>query len=367
MVPPSRVLAFDWLRGIAVVVMIQTHALVLLKPEILKTAFYAHLARIDGLVAPSFIFSAGFALALVQVRVGRIGDRAARAAQAKKSLKRIGTVLGIATLINAIWFPLWRVPQLLFRIDILHCIALSLLLALPPLVWLARRPNVLRFGLLAVALLIFSTAPLLEHMTGLVGLFVNSKPGFLDATTVTTFPLFPWSGYVFLGASFGTTVAMMSSKDDLRRWLFLLIGLGATLWFFQDEIRALYPSHNFWVTNPANAAQRWTLVLTLVAALDAVETRWSSARQSPLGRWLSGLGVASLSAYFFHQMLLFQHHVGLFARFFRGRADWGLYWVLVAALVALTWACVRGWERWWPLLRAKCGVASGRRTTPQSP
>ena len=71
--PSPRIHAFDWLRGLAVLVMIQTHALVLLLPSIHAQAFFKKLVNVDGLVAPSFIFSAGFALALVQVRAGLAG------------------------------------------------------------------------------------------------------------------------------------------------------------------------------------------------------------------------------------------------------------------------------------------------------
>ena len=48
---PARIYAFDWLRGIAVLVMLETHSLVLLLPEITKTEAYRQLVAIDGLVA----------------------------------------------------------------------------------------------------------------------------------------------------------------------------------------------------------------------------------------------------------------------------------------------------------------------------
>jgi hypothetical protein len=73
--PLPRIYAFDWLRGVAVLVMIQTHALVLLLPAIHQQALFKNIVRIDGLVAPSFIFSAGFSLGLVQVRARSISPR----------------------------------------------------------------------------------------------------------------------------------------------------------------------------------------------------------------------------------------------------------------------------------------------------
>ncbi len=358
----ARIHAFDWLRGAAVLVMIQTHALVLLDPALQRGHFFRRLVQVDGLVAPSFIFSAGFALALVQVRAGLAGRRRE---QARKSLGRIGEVLAVASLINAIWFPLWREPWMLLRVDILHCIGLSLLLVLPCLVALAARPRLLRWVLLGLGLGVFAVAPLGEQVTGPWQLVLNSKPGVLDETTGATFPLLPWAGYVFLGASFGATVASMRRERELWAWAALLGALGLCLSLAWRPLTALYPPHDFWVTNPADAGRRWTLVLALVAVFRLVERRWPTSPNSGLARWIAGFGTASLSAYFFHEMLLFQRHVGLFTRFFRGRSDWPLFWALTVALIALTWLCVRGWARLEPRLRARL-TASAAAPRPAS-
>ena len=358
--PNARIYAFDWLRGVAVLVMIQTHALVLLLPEIYKQVWFSRLVSIDGLVAPSFIFSAGFALALVQVRAGLAGKRAE---QAKKTLKRIGEVLLVASFINFIWFIWYPSLELkwFFRIDILHCIGISLLLVMPFLVGLSTRPRVLRWVTLLLALVIFGVSPFGEQATGLAQLFLNNKPGVLDATTGAEFPLLPWAGYVFLGASFGATIASMKSEKELWSWLGLLIGLGTLLFLNEDRVKALYPLHNFYVTDPANAARRWTYVLGLVALFRLVERQWPASAQTKVMKWLAGFGAASLSAYFFHEMLLFHRWAGLFSRFFRDKADWPLFWVLVAALIFLTWVCVKAWDRIEPKLRAKI---AGPTTSP---
>ena len=65
---PTRIRAIDWLRGLAVLLMIQTHALALLRPELRSGALFDSLQWVDGLVAPSFILAAGFSMALTQVR-----------------------------------------------------------------------------------------------------------------------------------------------------------------------------------------------------------------------------------------------------------------------------------------------------------
>src|SRR3954469_5703684 len=83
----TRVRAFDWLRGIAVLVMIQTHALVLLEPPLPAGPFWARLQWVDGLVAPAFLFGAGFPLQrrlLARPRPGPRGrGRDARSARAQ--------------------------------------------------------------------------------------------------------------------------------------------------------------------------------------------------------------------------------------------------------------------------------------------
>ncbi|MFO0597220.1 MAG: heparan-alpha-glucosaminide N-acetyltransferase domain-containing protein [Myxococcaceae bacterium] len=343
----GRIYAFDWLRGVAVLVMIQTHCVPLLLPALQTGEGYWRLVGIDGLVAPSFIFSAGFALALVQVRAGLAGKRGEAA---KKSARRIAEVFAVATLINFIWFPMWREPKWIFRIDILHCIAISLGLLLPVLYLLATRPLLLRWVTLGLALAVFCVSPLGESVTGWPSLFLNVNFGVLDETTGAAFPLLPWAGYVFLGASFGATVAS-GTERSLWAWLGLLLGLGAVLWFFDRQIEALYPPHHFWVTNPANAASRWTRVLALVAVFRLIERRWPASAQTRFFKWLAAFGGASLSAYFFHLMWLYERHVNLFVRWWRGQADWPTFWVLVAALIALTWVTIQAWDKLEPRLR----------------
>lgn len=346
----ERIRAFDWLRGLAVLVMIQTHALVLLRPEHQQEPWYGRLVRLDGLVAPSFIFTAGFALALVQVRGALKG---ALGPQLRKSFTRAGEVLLVAELVNLAWFPLWRAPWYLLRIDILHCIALSLFLALGVMAVLARRPRLMRWVMLALALGLFALAPLAEGVTGWPALFVNNSVGVLDAHTGATFPLLPWAGYVFLGASAGATAAY--APHALDRWLLLLLGVGGLLWWQERALEAAYPPHHFWVTNPANAAQRWALVVAAVLLLRAVERRSGRAPGSRAARLLTAFGTASLSAYFFHEMLLFFPSFRLFsfAMYWREACDWGGFWALDLALTAMTFGCMQAWARLEPKVKAR--------------
>src|SRR5436190_1101396 len=160
----QRIQSFDWLRGVAVLFMIQCHTVMFLLLPALKTStLYRVLMHFDGLVAPSFIFSAGFSLALVQVRSAAApGGRALRV---RKTLRRLFEVLAVATLVNWCWFPVFHEPRYLLRIDILHCIGLSLLIALPLMTVLAPHPKVMRWVTLGLAVAVFAATPYFKETT----------------------------------------------------------------------------------------------------------------------------------------------------------------------------------------------------------
>ncbi|MCI0573385.1 MAG: DUF1624 domain-containing protein [Myxococcaceae bacterium] len=334
MTPPKseRVQAVDWFRGLAVLVMVQCHALALLRPELRRTEATAWLLRVDGLVAPAFLFTAGFALALVQLRT----SGTPLGARMRASLGRIGKVLGAATLVNGMWFPLLTQPRWLFRIDILHCIGLSLLMALPLVAPLATRPRLLRWASLATGLALFLVAPFGESVTGpFAGLFNKGND--------SVFPVLVWVGYVFLGASAGT----LASRRELVRWMGLLGALGVLLWALTPVSLDLYPPHTFWLSNPSNHAQRWVFVCGALALLLVGERALLAApwRAAAL-RWVAGFGAASLSAYVFHEALLFRSVGGVsFEAVWGNRSGWVQYAVLTVTLIALTAVLCRLWKR----------------------
>ncbi|XXF81188.1 heparan-alpha-glucosaminide N-acetyltransferase domain-containing protein [Myxococcaceae bacterium GXIMD 01537] len=329
----QRIRAIDWLRGIAVLFMVQCHALALLRPELRKTAVTAWLLKVDGLVAPAFIFSAGFALALLNVRSAADGAQRARL---MRNLRRIAEVLALATLVNWMWFPLLREPKWLLRLDILHCVGLCLLLVLPAVAALARRPGVLAGSAFTLALAVFAVSPLAESVTGFWAMFLNKSTG-------AVFPLLPWLGFAWLGVFAGTIAAAWGRAGLVRALLFLLaLGIAGTL--AADWLYSLYPPHKFFVTNPSNQAARMSWVCVALLGLLALEARRfahpaaASAPPSRVRRFVEVFGTSSLSAYFFHEALLFYRTFGLsFQRFWGDRSGWAQYAVLTVALIALTY------------------------------
>jgi uncharacterized membrane protein len=354
MAPPSpRVKAFDWLRGLAVLFMIETHALVLLRPELRTSWEGRHLNWLNGLVAPSFIFAAGFSLALVQVR----GAQGQRWPRVRRSLRRIGEVMAVGLLINAIWFPWRQEPAWLLRLDILSCIGVSLLLAMPLLAGLARRPAVLCVLSLLVALGLFLVAPYGERVTGPWADLLNSH-----GPHNAVFPLLPWTGYVFLGASVGA-LAAGGSVHRIQAFLACIAGIGAGLSLLSPYLATAYPPHSFHVSNPGNHGQRFLIVSLVLIGLLLLESRLSERwRQGLWVRFVETLGMSSLAGYFFHEMLIYGQVGGIsFAGLARDKLGWGLYLVSWVGLVLVTTLLLKGMEWVYPryeaLLRGRSPAA----------
>lgn len=331
--PAARVRAFDWLRGLAVLFMIQCHALSLLTPQLRAGVWAQRLVWLDGLVAPSFIFSAGFSLALVQVRGAAAGTRGMRFL---KTLRRLAEVLFVATLVNAMWFRIFDQPVWILRMDILQCIGVSLLVALPFMSLLARRPTWLRAASLALALLAFALTPFGEIARGRWAWPVQPS-------NFAPFPLLPWAGYVYLGASAGATAAT-GDLWRVARWLIGLGALGLALWKGLPHLASLYAPASTYV--PSNHGNRLFILAILVLALLALEYPLAGAWQKSFPvRFVETFGASSLAGYFFHQWALYAGPRGVsFHSLWGDRSGWGQYWLLTCALIALTYALVRNMD-----------------------
>lgn len=346
--PPasSRILAFDWLRGLAVLVMVETHALVFLRPDLREAMWVSKLDFINGLVAPSFIFAAGFSLAFVQVRTAlSTRQQMSRAARFRRTLRRICEVLAVGALVNFIWFHqlIW-----LLRLDILPCIGVSLLIALPLMAGLAARPTVLATSLLVLAAGVFAVAPLFEHVTGPWANVLN-RSGSLHPV----FPLVPWAGYVFLGGAVGALTASQT-RVFVQRFLFGMGIFAAAIWSLGPWFMKVYPPHAYAVSDPANHALRLVCVCALLLALLALENwmppEWRT--KAPV-RFVELFGTTSLAAYFFHEMILFMQIRGhSLAGRFRDQCSWAEFVPLLIFVWAATAVCVKGadlayphWER----------------------
>ena len=215
--PPSRQVAIDVARGLAVLLMIQTHAFDgWVSPAQKSSLGYALTRVVASIPAPLFLLLAG-----VGVSLG--ADAAADRGQADSSIRRALCLrgLGIAGygyLVSAIYAviegpqPMAQVLPVLLRADILHCIGLSI--ALCALLLVRRTCAVTIAAGLTVSALLFSVAvprvlavPTGPGLAALAALFFD-VPGY------TRFPLLPLVGFCALGVIVGRFLPRVTSSSN---------------------------------------------------------------------------------------------------------------------------------------------------------
>src|SRR5690242_7566934 len=224
--PMSRLAYIDWMRGLACVLMFQTHCYdSWLSPQARKSSSLIIWSQLGGtLPAPLFIFLAGVSFALVTERLREKGVM--RHAIAKQTIRRGAEVFGLGLLFRVQEFALGypRSPWTdLLRVDVLNILGLSMML-MGVLCWVSatRRPadssslaqgvassrnRGILAGLFAAALVALATPllwtthrptrlpwPIESYING-VHIFGTPQPWL--------FPLFPWSGLAFAGLAVG--------------------------------------------------------------------------------------------------------------------------------------------------------------------
>src|SRR2546430_1259105 len=168
-------------------------------------------------------------------RAPATGRRAPLRQRERRADPRLAEVLLVGALVNWMWFPIFRQPRWIVRMDILPCIGFSLLLALPILFVLAPHPRALRWAALALAAAVFGLSPLAEPLGAPWNRFLNQHG---DAV----FPLLPWAGYVYLGAAIGAATAEKGPRGA-PLWLAALAGAGIVIWHVTPRFTARDPPH----------------------------------------------------------------------------------------------------------------------------
>jgi uncharacterized membrane protein len=337
----ARVSYVDWMRGFAVLLMMQTHAYdSWLSPQARAGEFHGWSRLLGGYPAPLFLFLAGLGLALLaELRLGHGTDAPVlRRELARRSLQ---------VLLYALLFRLWMFASsgfvratALARVDVLNCIGLSMLLvgvlALP-----ARAPAV-RLGLsvslgAAIALL----TPLAWDSAWPAWIPDAVKGYWTGRAHGAYFPLFPWAGFTAAGAAAGTLLASARrAGTEGRSILGLALGgaLAIPLALLLRRLPSVYPVDDFWWTSPSYFVLKLGVVLVVLGLAYA----WN---RSPWRAWPSPLrllGRASLLVYWVHIEIVYG---GIVAPMLRHRlsvleASAGLA-TLTAAMLGLAFARTR--------------------------
>jgi uncharacterized membrane protein len=130
---PTRLLALDWLRGVAVLVMVECHVFnAVLAAPCRQMAWFGFLNWLNGFVAPAFLMVSG---GVIGINLhNRWQDVLAFGKSWRRLWRRVGQIFVVAYLLHLLTPLLWqffgpRGPHLIAlwtKMDILQCIVGSL-------------------------------------------------------------------------------------------------------------------------------------------------------------------------------------------------------------------------------------------------
>ncbi|MBZ5580008.1 MAG: DUF1624 domain-containing protein [Acidobacteriia bacterium] len=298
----KRLPFLDWMRGLAVIVMIECHAFnSFTRMDLRETSGYILSQFVGGMAAPLFLFMAGMTFGFQMESLER--REAGRLRRWLVSLRRAGYILAIAYLFRLTnWagsLPSTNTDELL-KVDILNCMGLAMLVfAAAALCNSAERVRYALFGGLVVA----AAAPVISGFD-----WSGAAPWLRDYLVPSPlrgrFPFFPCGAYIGFGLAAGAAVKRTAAErmDRLMQWSFL-IGLGLVFGarYFANLPFSIYANSDFWRNSPGLILIRVGISLLLLAGSYV----WTEFCVSRGWSWIENFGKTSLLVYWVHVMLVY--------------------------------------------------------------
>lgn len=288
-----RYVFLDVARGIAVLWMVQVHITnQVLSPELRTTDFFSWLNISNGFVAPTFIFCAGAGLWIALSRKGL--EYAHYGPALFVYLRRLAYILFWAYMLHVPFYSVERMLQGSLSdlsgwlvTDVLQIIVYASLSALA-LFLLFARGSIVRatwiYGIVSVAFLYGS-------------FFLR------NIDTVSPFPLFPWMGYLFFGATVTGIFMLAENKRKVAHW-FILLGFATPFILF--TLKATPPATMYtelwWDASPGVLLFRVSATLLLLGILYVLEDVLKTSRT---GKFLQLVGTESLFMYISHILVVY--------------------------------------------------------------
>jgi uncharacterized membrane protein len=320
----SRLAYIDWTRGLACLLMFQTHCYdSWLSPQARQSRFFMYSQLGGTFPAPLFLFLAGISFALVTEKLWQKDVAAGQIA--RTTILRGAEIFTYGLLFRLQEYIIswgWAPKTDLLRVDVLNTIGLSMML-MGVLCWLVlavrRGPRTRLAFVLAAA----GTALLISLLTPL--LWTTWRPTWLPWPLESyvdgvhnlgvpqqgIFPVFPWTGFAFAGLAAGFILQSRWARAQEPRAFFALGLAGSLLIEFarwlDAQPRQFYSVQDYWRTSPSFFLIRVGMLLVILTG-SYIWCRWGlgqrSLGQRSIGEWgfspLVLLGQASLLVYWVH-------------------------------------------------------------------
>ena len=301
-VPVSRRGYLDWLRGVAVLIMVAAHLFDAWVRVIDRSERpYQWAMVVGGFSAPLFLFLAGVAMALAAGSRLRKGLTPAETAAIAR--RRGWQILGLAFLFRLQSFIIsgGPFPETLLKVDILNVMGLSMVLA--AVLWGIGSRNAWRGAALASVALIFAMVTPLVRSAPLVASLPYPFLWYFKAVAGSgAFTLFPWVGFLLLGVVIGLWLDRTRTEDDERRviWAMAIAGPAiGVVGYLSTALPAIYSGTTFWTGSPTYFIVRIGVLITAIPiayAWNASFRGWSPLRD---------FGIASLFVYWIHVEMVY--------------------------------------------------------------
>ena len=372
-----RLAYIDWMRGLACVLMFQTHCFdAWLGGSARQSRFFMYSQLGGTFPAPLFLFLAGVSFAMVTEKLRQKDLGAGQIAGS--TIRRGAEIFGFGLLLRLQEYVVawgWAPKSDLLRVDILNTIGVSMML-MGVMCWVVlavcvagapareeqeadngpkgnRTRSYLILVAAATAMVISLLSPMLwttwrpDWLPWPIESYINGVHN-LGTPLAWLFPIFPWTAFAFAGLAVGFILQGQWARTYEARVFFLLGGVGLVLievsrWL-DAQPRQLYPVYDYWHTSPEFFLIRLGMLLVFLTSCYAW-CRWGLAQKgfSPLIQ----LGQASLVVYWVHIEFVYGR-VSILTKHAQtiGGASLGLLIICVAMTVlAYVRTHFKGWMR----------------------
>ena len=311
----SRLIFIDIIRAFAICMMLEGHFIDgLLAPEYRdeNNLLFATWHYIRGMTAPVFFTVSGFIFTYLLIKEQNPAKMGWNHVRVQKGVRRGINLIIIAYLLRANILNLFTpdyTDMNVRRVDVLHCIGLSLLFLIAFYLLTYRRKNRLRMSimLLGTTFVAFFFEPIYSHLT--YEYLPMALANYFTKENGSVFTIFPWFGYASLGGFMGFLFYKNRENPHLYRnmviWYILLGVILITFPYWMGKIADTLQIHSLQLIAHGDYLIKRIGNVLLFFALFMI------LRHVITSPTLQKIGQNTLSIYVIHYIILYGSFTGM--------------------------------------------------------